>query len=226
MFLLFLLNLMIELYQKRAKLPQHKLKYFIAVLFASLTKIAKNNFVRVVSASLMRCRDDNDLRMYCHYFMNDTYAEIDKLAQLRIEDLIIKSINNGKVETRFNDGGNEKRCNNEGSLATWISEKLGLLGNKEKIINALFYKLSHEETEQEFVFKYFSTAISKNPSEYSQFELYVIKSELKKGNQLFSNWLWEDIDVLADEEYIKVFGIEYEECKQIIEQRKNEELPF
>ena len=76
------------------------------------------------------------------------------------------------------------------------------------------------------MFKFFSAAITKKPSEYSQFELNVIKAQLKKGNQLFSNWLWAEIDMMADEEYIKTFGAEYEECKKIIEETQKQELPF
>lgn len=220
-------DLLLELYQKRAQLPQNKLNHFLTALFASLTKAAKSDFVRVVSTSLMRCKDDNDLRMYCHYFMNDTYIEIDKLAQLRIEDLMIKSINAGKYENVYNfeSDTNEKKCT-AGSLSTWISKKIDLLGNKDAIVNLLFKKLEREYSEQEFVFTYFTPAITKKPSEYKKSELYVIKSQLKKGNSLFSNWLWEDIDIMADEEYIKTFGEEYEECKRIIEEAQKQELPF
>ena len=134
-------DLLLELYQKRAQLPQNKLNHFLTALFASLTKAAKSDFVRVVSTSLMRCKDDNDLRMYCHYFMNDTYAEIDKLAQLRIEDLMLKSINAGKYENvyDFESDTHEKKCTS-GSLSTWVSKKLDLLSNKETIINLLFKK--------------------------------------------------------------------------------------
>ena len=59
----------------RIVLPRNKLKYFLKALFDSLTKASKGDFVRVVSSSLMRCKDDNDLRMYFHYFMKDTYLE-------------------------------------------------------------------------------------------------------------------------------------------------------
>ena len=220
-------DLLLELYQKSARLPQNKLKHFIAVLFASLTKAAKGDFVRIVSRSLMKCKDDTNLRMYCHYFMDDTYAEIDKLAQLRIEDLMLKSLNAGKYENvyDFENDTHEKKCT-AGSLSTWINNKLDLLGNKEAIINLLFKKLDREYAEQEFVFKYFLSAITKKPSEYTKFELYVIKSQLKKGNSLFSNWLWEEIDMMADKEYINTFGAEYEECKKIIEEAKKQELPF
>ena len=220
-------DLLLELYQKRAKLPQNKLKHFLTALSASLTKAAKSDFIRVVSTSLMRCKDDNDLRMYCHYFMNDTFADIDKLAQLRIEDLMLKSINAGKYENVYNfeNHTNEKKCT-AGSLSTWINNKLDLLGNKEAIVNLLFKKLDREYAEQKFVFTYFSEIITKKPSEYKNSELNIIKSQLKKGNSLFSDWLWEEIDFMANDEYIKTFGKEYEECKRIIEEAKKQELPF
>lgn len=221
-------DLLLELYQKRASLPQNKLKCFLNSLFASLTKAAKSDFVRVVSSSLMRCKDDTNLRMYCHYFMNDTYAEIDRLAQLRIEDLIYKSINAGKYEFTYDveKDTNIKKCNHAGSLSTWINQKLDLLSNDEKIRGLLFIKLNREYSEQEFVFKYFLSAINKPISEYSKSEICTIKSHLKKGNSLFVDWLWEDIDMMADEEYIKLFGVEYEEGKKIIEEAQKEGLPF
>lgn len=219
-------DLLLELYQKRAKLPQNKLKHFITALFASLTKAAKSNFVRVVSTSLMRCKDDTDLRMYCHYFMNDTYAEIDKLAQLRIEDLILKSINMGNYESQFYIDGSEKKYNKEGSLSTWINNKLELLGNKETIINLLFEKLGRGYSEQEFVFKYFSTVITKKSCDFSKEEIEIISQQLKKGNELFYNWLSKSIEFWIDDGYTTFFGTEYEECKRIIEEAKKQELPF
>ena len=221
-------NLLVELYQMRSNLPQHKLNHFFTALYTSLTKASKTAFARVVSASLMKCKDDRDLRMYCHYFMDRTYLEIDKLAQLRMEDLIYKSINAGKYEDVYdsNSGTNKKKCNSEGSLSTWVDDKLDLLGNKEAILKLLFYKLRRERSEQEFVFEYFSSAIEKKPLEYNESELYIIKSQLKDGNSLFYDWLWENIDMFADEEYIKVFGTEYEICKEKIEKMKKEELPF
>ena len=48
----------------------------------------------------MKCKDDKSLRMYIHYFMDATYLEIDKLAQLRLEDLVNKSI---KISRNFTE---------------------------------------------------------------------------------------------------------------------------
>ena len=101
--------------------------------------------------------------------IDDTYKDIDKLAQLRIEDLMLKSINAGKYENvyDFESETHEKKCT-AGSLSTWISKKLDLLGNKEAIINLLFKKLDRGYSEQEFVFTYFTSAITKKPSHCSR----------------------------------------------------------
>ena len=219
-------DLLLELYQKRSSLPQNKLRYFLTALFSSLTKAAKNDFVRVVSSSLMKCKDDKDLRMYCHYFMTDTYPEIDRLAQLRIEDLMLKSINMGKIEPHFYIDRLEKKCNEAGSLSTWINNRLDLLGNRNTIVKTLFYKLDRQPCEQEFVFEYFSSAITKKASDFSESEIKIIKKQLTNGNELFSNWLYETIELWTDEEYIAIFGAEYEECKKVIEETQKKELPF
>lgn len=71
--------------------------------------------------------------MYCHYFMKDTYSGIERLAQLRFENMMIKSIECGKVEYRLDEDNNEvAECDSKGSLGTWISssDKLDLLSNK------------------------------------------------------------------------------------------------
>lgn len=216
-------DLLVELYQKREKLPQNRLRNFLMVLHASLTKAAKSDFVRVVSSSLMRCKDDKELRMYFHYFMDDTYSEIDRLAQLRVEDLVYKSIDQGAYEEVLDSrrGVVEWDCNRKGTLSTWVDDKLGLLGNREKIEGLLFRKLNRGYGEQKFVFKCFKKAIDKKTAEFSEIEVSIIKSQLKKGNELFADWLWEYIELSEDEEYIDLFGEEYKECKLRLD-----DLPF
>ena len=222
-------DLLLELYQKREKLPQNKLRNFLMVLYASLTKAAKSDFVHVVSSSLMRCKDDKELRMYFHYFMDDTYSEIDRLAQLRVEDLIYKSIEQGAYEEVLDSrsGVVEWECNRKGTLSTWVDDKLDLLSNRKKIEGLLFRKLNRGYGEQKFVFECFMSAIDKKPSEFDESEISAIEWELKNGNELFYDWLRIYIEFWEDEEYIKVFGEAYEQCRCKIEEgSKEDELPF
>ena len=222
-------DLLIELYQRRANLPQHKLKYFLSALFASLTKAAKSDFVRVVSSSLMRCKDDKELRMYCHYFMNDTYSEIEKLAQLRIENMMLKSVGNGRVYYSLDEMGNEVAvCEHKGSLATWISfsTKLSLLGNKEIIIQELFNSLVSGDVKQEnYVLEYFKNTVFDTSLELNPRQIQHIKNKLKSGDERYSDALRWDIEVLEeDSPWYNLFKDEYYECKNVIE--KQNSLPF
>lgn len=222
-------DLLLELYQRRANLPRNKLKYFLSALYASLTKAAKNDFVRVVSSSLMRCRDDNDLRMYCHYFMVDTYSEIDKLAQLRLENMMYKSVTNGRVEHNLDEMNNEvASCDYKGSLATWISnsDRFALLGNKEIITQALFISLMSEDSEQEnYVFEYFKNIVFNSTLVLSQRQISHIKSKLTSGDERYLQALKWDMEFLESESpWFELFKEEYAACKKIIEERNN--LPF
>ena len=222
-------DLLLELYQRRANLPKNKLKYFLDVLFVSLTKAAKNDFMRVVSSSLMKCKDDNNLRMYCHYFMNDTYLEIDKLAQLRFENMMLKSVENGRVDYNLDEMGKRVAgCDYKGSLATWISsfEKLNLLSNKDDIIQKLFYCLISDDLEREnYVFEYFQNIVFDTSIELTQQQIKYIKNKLKSGDKRYLDALyWEMEFIQEDSPWYSLFKDEYDECKKVIEER--DDLPF
>ena len=222
-------DLLLELYQMRAKLPLNRLRYFLAALFASLTKAAKIDFIRVVSSSLLKCKDDKALRMYCHYFMKETYSEIDKLAQLRLENMIMRSIENGKVEYRCDEEGNDVAdCNAKGTLATWIAnaDKLKLLSNKDAIIQKLFESLISNDKEQEnYIFEYFENIVFNSSLQLTQWQINHIRNRLKSGDKRYHDALLWDMEFDAEQSpWFCLFKEEYEECKKIIDEK--EDLPF
>lgn len=209
-------DLLLKLFSNRERLPQDKLRYFINQLYNALSKTTKADFCKVVSKNLMKCKDDKSLRMYIHYFMDATYLEIDKLAQLRLEDLVYKSIQNGEFEYYSDDDFSpaELRCNSKGTLGTWLNDKIELLSNKDKIINTISEKMFSSINEQKYVFEYFSCYF-KEPSSFTDREIKKIKQQLTDGNALFQGWLEVPIDVFKNKEYIDLFGEEYAKCKEI-----------
>lgn len=222
-------DLLLELYQRRADLPQNKLRYFLTALFSSLTKAAKGDFIRVISSSLMKCKDDKALRMYCHYFMKDTYSEIEKLAQLRIENMMLKSIQNGRVSYSLDEMGNEVvGCDYKGHLATWISksEKLDLLSNKNELIKELFYSLTSEDSEKEnYVFEYFRNVVFDSSLILTPHQIKHIKSRLNSGDKRYLDALLWDMEFEEKNcPWFDLFKEEYATCKKIIEERND--LPF
>lgn len=222
-------DLLLELYQRRANLPRNRLRYFLNVLFDSLTKAAKSDYIRVVSTSLMKCKDDTDLRMYCHYFMLNTYSEIDKLAQLRIENMMLKSIKNGGVEYHLDEMNNRVAgCDAKGTLATWISnsKKMDLLSNKKDLIQELFNSLMSEDVEKEnYVFEYFKDIIFNSALELTSRQINHIKNKLTSGDERYSKALFYDMEFLEeDSPWFSLFKKEYDECQKVIDER--EDLPF
>ncbi len=222
-------DLLLELYQMRAKLPHNQLRYFLGALYTSLTKAAKSDFVRVVSSSLMRCKDDKELRMYCHYFMKDTYSEIERLAQLRFENMMIKSIECGKVEYRLDEDNNEvAECDSKGSLGTWISssDKLDLLSNKDAIIQKLWECLISSDDEREnYVIEYFKNVVFDSNLQLTQRQINHIKHKLKHGDKRYYDVLLWDMEFEREQSpWFNLFKEEFAECKIIIEE--NEDMPF
>lgn len=218
-------DLLLEIYQERTNLLRNKLRYFLTALFSSLTKAAKSDFVRAVSSSLMKCKDDNNLRMYCHYFMKDTYSEIDRLAQLRIENMMLKSIKNGRVSYNIDDSGNQVAgCDYKGSLATWVSssDKIELLSNKKEIVEELFYRLMSNDAEQEnYVFEYFSDIIFNTSLELTQRQIDHIKSKLNSGDERYAKALYWEMEVLENNStWFDLFHDEYAECTKVIKEKE------
>ena len=223
-------DLLLHLFSIRVELPQHKLKYFLNALMESLTKAAKNDFVRIVSNALMRCKDDRELRMYCHYFMTETFDKIDKLAQLRIEDLAFKSIRAGTVTYQNDPSTNEEKasCSSAGSLGTWFSTHLDLLSNKDKIIALLIDKTDWTKQEEDYVFEYFGSVINdlfNSHYGFTEKQIATIKRKLSKGDEHYYNILFEFLDLGEDEIYQELFGLEYRKCETVMDAGEGE-LPF
>ncbi len=223
-------NLLLELYEKRTQLPQNCLSIFIKELFDSLSKLEQTDFCKSVSVSLMKCKDDKFLRMYFHYFMDITYANIDKLAQLRIEDLINKSISLGEIVYEYDSRFENylPKCNSAGSLATWVSNKLEFLANKKNLVYSLLQNTKKGSDYKAYVFKYFSHALVSYINLYSDWQISDIKSSLESGDADFCRAFEERIEFWEDKEIIDIFGAAYFKGKEIIkrQEEKDEDIPF
>lgn len=222
-------DLLVSLYLDRSSLEQHRLTYFIPILYNSLTKAAKSDFIRVVDKDLMICQDNLALRMYFHYFMKFTYSELSRLSKLRIEALIRDSLSNGK--TIVNNNG-EIDCNSAGTLATWVDDKLDLLESKDELIDIVFNKIFYGGDEEGFVFEYFELPLCNlllDVSALTSKQVKIIKGKLLSGDEYMYNFLYEYIEDCADKGIVDLFGTEFAVCKEKIYKAQGistEELPF
>ena len=221
-------DLLLEIFNRRTDLAQHKLSYFIDALYDALSKAAKTSFIRVVSDGMLKCKDDYYLRMYCHYFFNKTYSSIDMLSRLRIENLLLKSIRRGKMISVGNTKTHyvERKANPEGSLATWFDGKIKMLPNKEGIYEEIFKRTQYGDDIEEFIFHCFSVDMMRKAEDYSSSQIDIIIDRLNKGDEFYFSLLHEKIEVEEDAAYVRLFGEEYWHCKEIIEIKEDKDLPF
>lgn len=220
-------DLLIELFNLRNELKSNRLHYFIPALFESLTKAAQDDFTRVVSSSLLKCKDDTFLRMYLAYFAQFTYSNIDKLAQLRIEDLILRSVKQGEITylPDFETGEDSPNCNRAGSLATWITSKFNLLGNRESIIDTCFSKLmSDSTTSQNYVFEYFSEKVFDPERNLTEWQIRFINRQLSSGDRRYRDAMSIEMVCGYHTSWQALFRESYEQCEEML--KDSAALPY
>ncbi|MBR5613993.1 MAG: hypothetical protein IKW64_01640 [Clostridia bacterium] len=218
-----------ELYKDREALTQNKLKNFLNELMNSLSSAEFSDFIQVVTSSLMICQNNRDLRMYFHYFMESTYSHIDRLAQLRIENFIYESIKNGEIEYVDNPFAleEEEECNSQGSLGTWINDKLYLLSNREQILDKLFMKLGGgNSSEQKYVLTFFCDCVFNSSVKLTDYRKNIVKDGLKNGDKQISDNLFCIMNFECESIWYATFKEEYELCCEKNKKEVDEEFPF
>lgn len=215
-------DLLLDLYNRRAELPRNVLCNFIHVLFCSLSKASKANFINAVSNSMIKCKDDIDLRMYVHYFMRDTYSEIIQIAKLRIEDLFLKALRAGRL---IGDDEEEKESNEAGSLATWFDDTIDLFVHKEDIVDSMISMCGNSEDHAEFISCYFED-IFEDIASLTPNQISLINSYLRGGNEYFYNLYYQGTVLAKDSQYIEFFGKSFSICEAAIKKRRERSLPF
>ena len=200
-------DLLVQLFQERENLQEGKLQYFIEALYNSLTKASKTHFIRLLNGELMICKDDYLLRMYIHYFMKFTYAELDRLIQLRIEDFLLKAVKAGKMIDTKRNGEKVRVCVDEASLATWLDdpELICLLGNTDSLFHSLMSKLRMGGDYAEFALDYFTDFMAVNIRKMDQFDVYILNKMVENGNEAIYEFLDYAIGQEDDEMLIEWF---------------------
>lgn len=210
-------DILIELFNKRNLLKQNRLNCFIHYAITNFTKIQREDFVNILNRELLLCHDDTNLRMYLHYFLNDTYADLNNLVRLRIEDLILNAVRLGKYNTATN------KCDS-GSLGSWISRKVDMLSNKDEVINALFNNLdSQDEKSENYVFEYFTNVIFDSTLTLNPWQIELINKKLQSGDKRYYDSLYAAMNFEEKNVWQDYFKEAYDAFK---EYEPENELPW
>lgn len=205
-------DLLLDLYRQRKDLPEGTLHAFIHKLFNALSKQQKNSFINAVSNDLILCKDDDSLKLYLHYFFDITYGSIDELSQLRIEDLIEKSLKKGEL-TSYYDFGEELFCSNrEGALSVYASEILKQLKNYGKMLSIIHRKLFVSSESEHFIFQYFKGYIFSVDYTPDDYVIQKVRERLLSFDKKYCDALTFEMDILESSIWKQAVKKEYELC--------------
>jgi uncharacterized protein (TIGR02391 family) len=145
-----ILDTAIGIYRQKHDIDDAKLELVMDKILQALTETQTAQFLTVVSDELRSEAFYGEIRKTLQILRPNLWTRINPIAQLRIENMLIKAIGEGEID----DDGN---CTTPGgSLGTWTSDYLEYFTLKTKSSQVLLNKLCSKNTsEQEYAVKFF-----------------------------------------------------------------------
>ena len=157
-------DLMISIVDNLSQIENGKYYYIINELYNSLSKQEKDEIIILLNKKLIDAGDGQYLRKFFNHFDASIWKKLDNLVRVRIEEMIIKSIEDGKSF----ENPRTLKIDYTGTLGTWTSNWIEQFSNKNEIIDLLYKKLNISN-EADYVINYFNDLVEdrKNLKKYS-----------------------------------------------------------
>lgn len=221
-------DLLLQIFRNREGFGKNKINYFVDALISTLTEKEHHDFIEVVNNNMLRCKDDNELKMFLHIFAKDIYSDIEKLCKLRIEEIIKQSILKGEYGI-FDMNSNsynyepEPECNGYGKLATFVPYALfEKFETAEDISAVLQRKLYNEGYGAAFIMKYFDNIIFSSTTKITYYGEKAIKKLLNTGDVEVINKLEWIMDLEDNDIWNEKFRLEYDAAKIKLQEKSLE----
>ena len=148
---------LIEIYRRKDEAEGRKLKYMVRAILDSLTNDQKLDFLAVVSDDLKTTRNETDIKIVLQIIPPDLWLELNEVARLRVENKLLKSISEGRLDplTGKTDSG-------KGAFGTWGRDFLKNFKQNPRARNAgsvLLKKMEGETNERAYVARFFLNAL-------------------------------------------------------------------
>jgi uncharacterized protein (TIGR02391 family) len=184
------LDVMIDVFRKKEEGDGRKLRYFVKALLSKLSEEEIQELYKVISDELKDTGSEPAIRRTLQLFPIENWHRVDEISRLRIENRLLKSIEEGAY-----DGAKEKIYS--GSLGTWAGKRTKYFTLKTEMLTAIIRKLAGGGYfEQDYIFGYLFDEIPKLTDKAS-FELVsAIRQGLKKGDSRFRDallgYMWDE----------------------------------
>lgn len=183
------LEVAFRVYRKKEQGELEDLKLFFDALMSRLTAPEREEFFAYASKELKTTQADSTMRSAVK-ILGSRWEGVDEIARVRVENKLEESVKEGRYDPDLG------RCR-AGAFGTWASNIIDTLENPERMRRIVVRKLgSSDRHEQEYVLKFFRSALPQLMGEPSGRLRRVVKKALDAGDQRFYElvndfFLWE-----------------------------------
>lgn len=207
------LDVMIKIYRQRQG-DFRKIKYFVHAMLQRMQDDEIDELYKVISEELAATDEDNPIYTLMQAFPMEHWSRLDQIPRMRAENMIIKSITDGRYDV------SQDKCL-KGALGTWANRRAKHFLLKQEVADACIAKLrSSDIYEQDYVFEYLFTEISRLMDKPNGALLIAIKRGLKNGDKRFYNAMGsfvefeDDGTINLENPWIKSVKEEYSNFKE------------
>ena len=219
------LDIMIDVYRRKSEGNMYKLPLFTNALLKILNndEIAK---LRELVRNDLKGADCDSVRITVALFPIDFWVSLDESVRLRSEDLLLKSI----IEGRYIKAS--KKCI-KGANGTWARDLIPSSTMTNDYLLSLLYKLkSSDKNEQDYVLEYFSIILldefaKLKDSPLAENFIEFINSKVKSGDIRFFEFAQSAIyyDTFWEQSFKKNID-SFQETKDTVMEQDPDDIPF
>ena len=167
------------IYESRTEVTPQVMMLVVHSILNRLSAQDRSAFVALVSEDLKTTEDDTTIRIATKVFAGDKWKQIARIARLRIENRLLKSLKEGEYKATSGE------CLG-GGLGTWLSNIIDAMELRDQAIYALTKKLSSpSRNEQDYVFCYFFRHLIEYGKRPNDFMLQLFRDGLSSGDKRY-----------------------------------------
>lgn len=158
-------DLLVSVFRNRENGIPNKLNYIVEKLMESISPDEYNEFIKGLNKELIQCNNDNKLIMFFNLFPHSQWNKLQQLSKLRVENIVLKSINNATVEYEDDGFGNiyGYQISSDSMLAIYALEHIPMFDTFEDIKKAIQDNAKKDRNLfDDYFMKYFSQYIDQD----------------------------------------------------------------
>ena len=184
------------IYEARTEVSPQVMRLVAHSILNRLDAEDRSAFVALVSEDLKTTEDDATIRIATEVFAGDEWNRIARIARLRIENRLLKSLEEGEYKATYGT------CSG-GALGTWLANIIDVMELRNRAIYILTKKLSSpSRNEQDYVFRFFFRHLIGCEEGPNDFMLRLFRDGLSSGDKRYHDALSAEI-LFSDAEWAK-----------------------